>query len=98
MFFLGWNLPRFQSLVILIFLGAGDSQTQPSEVLQNLPHVGTLGGVCIQVPSEVELADLSPIRFRNKAATDGTGTYRNLNIGFQGLDLIQGQIYNPVNS
>ena len=42
----------------------------------------------------LKVADLSPIHFWKQSATDGAK--KDLNIGFQGLALIQGQIYNPV--
>ena len=44
---------------------------------------------------ELKVADLSPRHSGKQSATDGTKL--DLNIGFQGLALIQGQIYNPKN-
>ena len=41
----------------------------------------------------VKVADLSPIHFSEKIPPQMVPM--DLNIGFQGLDLIQGQIYNP---
>ena len=42
---------------------------------------------------DYKVADLSPLDFRKQSATDTTKL--DPNIGFQGLALIQGQIYNP---
>ena len=43
---------------------------------------------------DYKVADLSPLDFRKQSAATDT-TKLDPNIGFQGLALIQGQIYNP---
>ena len=56
----------------------------------HLFHTGNLVGIYSN-----KVADLSPIHFRSLSATKPQMVLMDLNIGFQGLALIQGQIYNP---